>query len=296
MTLPDAGASFLEATRPWQSTAGGGPTLRGRRADAGADTLHFLSGNGFCGGVYWPFLREFLPSHGLFLHDIEGHGASDAPARFSGVGALCRRIPQVIEEQRLPRPLIGMGHSFGAALTLKLAADNPGLFKAVVLLDPIVFPTPVWLGMKALSRLGLHPMTRAARRRRRAWPSREAALDHLRGRGIYKGWTEEALACFADHAMEARGGQWVLRCPPELEAEIYEHPVYPWPSFRKARVPILFLHGAGSYDFFPLASRLAHAANPQVHVRTTPGHHCFMLEHPGQTHAAVAKFLAEVQA
>jgi len=291
-----ASGRFLEQTRPWQSTAGGGPVLRGRRADGDGPTIHFLSGNGFCGGVYWQFLEHFRPHHALFLHDIEGHGASDAPERFSGVGALCRRIPQVIAEQGLKGPLIGMGHSFGAALTLKVAADNPGLFKALVLLDPIVFPTPVWIGLKALSRFGLHPMTRAARRRRQAWPSRDDALAHLRGRGIYKGWTEEALECFVDHAMEARDGRWVLRCPPELEGEIYEHPVYPWPSFRKARLPILFLHGAGSYDFFPMASKLAHAANPGVHVRTTPGHHCFMLEHPSQTHAAVAGFLAEVHA
>lgn len=283
-----------EATRSWESRAGAGPVLRGRRADRGGATVHFLPGNGFCGGVYWPFLRRFLPDRGLFLHDIEGHGESEAPPHFSGVRAVSRRIPEVMQDQGLRdgRALVGMGHSFGAALTLKVAADNPGLFKALVLLDPIVFPTPVWFGVRAMSALGLHPMKRAALRRRREWSGRQEALDHLRGRGIYKGWTEEALACFVDHAMADVDGRRVLRCPPELEAEIYERPVYPWPSFRSVQLPILFLYGAHSYPFFAGAARLARRANAGVEVGTVPGEHCFMLQDPADAHAAVAEFLA----
>jgi pimeloyl-ACP methyl ester carboxylesterase len=257
--------------------------------------VHFLSGNGFCGGVYWPFLKRFLPQRALFIHDIEGHGDSEAPARFSGVGAIARRIPTVMREQGLldGRPLVGIGHSFGAAMTLKVAADNPGLFKAIVLLDPIVFPDLVWMSMRVLVALGMHPMERAAQRRRREWPSRDDVLTRLRGRGIYQGWTEEALACFVDYATRDEGGKRVLCCPPELEAQIYERPVYPWPSFRTVDAPVLFLHGAGSYDFFPLASRLARRRNPAVEVATVPGHHCFMLEDPATAHAAVAGFLAK---
>jgi len=287
----------------WESSAGGGPTLRGRRADGGNATLHFLPGNGFCGGVYWPFLKRFLPDrssapahargYGLFLHDIEGHGDSDAPAHFSGIGAVARRVPLVMQEQGLRdgRTLIGMGHSFGAAMTLKVAADNPGLFKALVLLDPIVFPGPVWLGARMLSALGLHPMTKGALRRRREWASRQEALERLRGRGIYEGWTEEALECFVEYATADADGSRVLRCPPELEAEIYGRPVYPWPSFRKVQVPVLFLYGASSYPFFPAAERLARRHNPRVRGATSPGRHCFMLEDPATAHDVVADFL-----
>jgi pimeloyl-ACP methyl ester carboxylesterase len=72
-------ADFVQATTPWQSQAGSGPTLRGRRVDNGRPLIHFLHGNGFCGGVYWPFLRGLLPDYALFCHDLEGHGASLAP-------------------------------------------------------------------------------------------------------------------------------------------------------------------------------------------------------------------------
>jgi pimeloyl-ACP methyl ester carboxylesterase len=282
-------------TRGWESDAGGGPRLRGRRADRAGPTIHFLSGNGFCGGVYWPFLKRFLPGHGLFTHDIEGQGDSEAPAHFSGIAAVTRRVPLVAQEQGLRdgRALVGMGHSLGAALTLKVAADNPGLFRALVLLDPIVFPGPVWLGARLMSALGLHPLSRGARRRRREWASRAEVLDRLRGRGIYEGWTEEALESFVDHATRETGGKRVLSCPPELEAEIYGRPVYPWPSFRKVQVPVLFLYGAGSYPFFPAAERLARRSNPRVQGATSPGRHCFMLEDPAAAHGVVAGFLAQ---
>ena len=290
--MADALPRAYDELARWESRAGGGPVLRGRRAGGARGPVHFLPGNGFCGGVYWPFLKRLLPGYGLFLHDIEGHGESDAPAHFSGIGSVARRVPLVAKEQGVAgAPLVGMGHSFGAALTLKVAADNPGLFKALVLLDPIVVPTPAWLGIRALSALGLHPMMRAALRRRREWAGRQDAVDHLRGRGIYKGWTEEALGCFVDHAMRDEDGKRVLRCPPELEAEIYGRPVYPWPSFRNITVPILFLYGAGSYDFFPIAARLARRSNPAVEVKTVPGHHCFMLQDPADAHDAVAEFL-----
>jgi pimeloyl-ACP methyl ester carboxylesterase len=276
----------------WESSAGAGPVIRGRRTDAGQPLIHFLSGNGFCGGVYWPMLQRFLPQHALLTHDIEGQGDSGNPPRFSGTEAVIRRIPQVMTDLGLPgRPLIGMGHSFGGALTLRVAADNPGLFKALVLLDPIIMPTPVYAGVRLASVLGRNTLANASRRRRSAWPSRDAVATHLRGRGTYKGWTEEAFQSFVEYATHDADGQRVLSCPRELEAAVFEHPVYPWPAFRKARLPILFLRGRDSFDFFPWAERLVKRANPQVTVKTLPGGHCFMQEDPAAAHAAVMAFL-----
>lgn len=281
----------------WEFRADNGLMLRGRRTDGAGSTVHFLSGNGFCGGVYWPFLRTFLPQRGLFVHDIEGQGESDAPGRFSGLAALLRRVRVVAEEQGLARqPLVGMGHSFGAAATLRLAAAHPGMFSALVLLDPIVFPTGAWLVLRAISLAGQHPFSKAALRRRTAWPSREDALRHLRGRGIYKGWTDEALACFVDFAMKPQGGEWVLRCPRTLEAQIYDRPIYPWRAFAEVDCPVLFLRGAQSYDFFPRAERKAARLNPRVQVQTLPGGHCFMQEDPSAAHRAVDQFLSGLKA
>lgn len=279
----------------WESKAGVGPTLRGRRSDGGQPLIHFLHGNGFCGGVYWPLLRHFLPQYGLLTHDIEGHGDSDNPPTFSGVEAIIGRIPKVMADQGLPgQSLIGMGHSFGGALTLRVAADNPGLFKALVLLDPIIMPPAYFIGVRIASALGRHPLANASLRRRDSWASRAEVADRLRGRGTYKGWTAEALHSFVEYATHDEGGKRVLSCPKKLEAQIFERPVWPWPAFRKAQLPILILRGEQSFGFFPRAEQLAQRANPQVVVKTLPGGHCFMQENPEATHKVVAEFLASI--
>jgi pimeloyl-ACP methyl ester carboxylesterase len=281
--------------RPWESKAGVGPTIRGRRTEGGEPLIHFLHGNGFCGGVYWPMLRHFLPRYGLITHDIEGHGDSDNPPTFSGVEAVIKRIPQVMADQGLPgQPLIGMGHSFGGALTLRVAADNPGLFKALVLLDPIVMPGPFFVGVRIASMLGRHPLADASRRRRQSWASRAEVADRLRGRGTYKGWTPEALHSFVEYATHDEGGKRVLSCPRELEAQIFERPVWPWPAFEKAQLPVLFLRGDQSFSFFPRAEKLAQRANPRLVVKTLPGGHCFMQENPEAAYNVVAEFLASI--
>lgn len=279
----------------WQSDAGTGPTLRGRRAGGSGPLIHFLHGNGFCGGVYWPMLRRFLPDYGLFTHDIEGHGDSDAPAQYSGTGAILRRLPLVMQDQGLmDQSLIGMGHSFGGALTVALAARHPQRFKALVLLDPILLPDLAWWGIRLAGRIGRNPMSNAARRRRDTWGSRDEVLQRLRGRGIYAGWSEEALASFVEHATRDRDGQRVLCCPREIEAAIFSQPVYPWKALAQIQVPVLFLRGAQSYEFFPLSERVARRTNPRVVLQTLPGGHCFMQEQPQRASEAVRAFLERI--
>jgi pimeloyl-ACP methyl ester carboxylesterase len=283
---------FLQATRPWQSDAGRGPTLRGRRVDSGRPLIHFLHGNGFCGGVYWPFLRGLLADHALFCQDLEGHGASDAPAHYAGTAAIIERVPQVIDEQCAgAAPMIGLGHSFGGAVTLAVAAQRPDLFRALVLLDPILIPTPSWLGIKLAGALGRNPMANGARRRRDRWASHAEVLDKLRGRGIYKGWREDALHSFVDHATRDDTDGRVLCCPRELEASIFENPVYPWRLIRRVQCPVLFLYGEASYPFLPKAARLAARLNPQISVHSLPGGHCFMQEDPERAADSVREFL-----
>lgn len=276
----------------WTSTAGGGPTLRGRHGGAGRDWIHWLSGNGFCGGVYWPMLSPLAEDHRLFLHDIEGQGDSDAPPRFRGSRAVLARVPTVMDEQGLPaQGIIGMGHSYGGALTLRLADRQPERFQALVLLDPILLPRRLWLGVKLASALGRNPMSNGARRRRAVWADRTEARQRLAGRGVYAGWTEEALDHFIDHATRDTPSGRALCCPPAIEAAIFEQPFYPWAAIRRLKIPTLVLVGADSYPFFPQTIRRIRALTPQVRIERVAGDHCFMQQNPTATSDAIRAFL-----
>lgn len=277
---------------PWSATASHGPILRGRRHDGPATTLHFVHGNGFCGGVYWPLLHQLLPHYGLFCHDFEGHGESDPPARFSGAAAITARIAEVITELRPGgQALIGVGHSYGAALTVRVAAARPQLFRALILLDPILMPTHVLAATRLLTLLRRNPMAMAACRRRDRWASRQQAWEHLHGRGIYKGWRDDAFDSFIDHATHDADGARVLSCPKWLEAEIFSHPIYPWRALRQLRCPVLYVYGTQTYGFVAQAARGAARACATLEVQTQAGGHCFMQEDPQTTAQMMRAFL-----
>jgi len=289
-----SGYTQLDAWQ-WRDTARF-VTVRGRqrRSEPGFPTVHWLSGNGFCGGVYWPMLSALDRRFGLITHDLAGHGESDRVRRFDGVGQNIRRVRSALVERAPRAPLVAMGHSFGAALSLRLVAQMPEAFSALVLLDPIILPRRYWLGSKFAAALHCNPMAQAARRRREAWPDADAARAALEGRGIYKGWTDEALDAFIAHATLEDGDRRRLCCDPELEAQIFENPLYLWRDIPRLQVPTLFLYGEDSYFFMQPSARRAAAMQPRLRAEALPGGHCFMQQDPDTTAAHVTEWLTEI--
>ncbi|MHA7834023.1 MAG: alpha/beta fold hydrolase [Algiphilus sp.] len=271
-------------------------SVRGRQraAQPGCPTLHWLSGNGFCGGVYWPMLARLDARFGLITHDLAGHGESDRVRQFDGVARNVHRIRSALTERKPTAPLVAMGHSFGAALSLRMVAQMPEAFSALILLDPIILPRRYWLGSKLAAALRRNPMAQAARRRREAWPDAVGARDALEGRGIYKGWTDEALDAFIGHATFEEGDRRRLCCDPELEAQIFENPLYLWRDIPRLQVPTLLLYGEGSYFFMAPSAQRCAAMQPRLRAEGLPGGHCFMQEDPDTTAARINDWLSEI--
>lgn len=280
----------------WQWADADGLSIRGRRRAAapGAATLHWLSGNGFCGGVYWPFLRRLDPRLGLITHDMAGHGESDTARDFVGVPQTLARVRGAMESLAPGQPRVAIGHSFGAALSLRSLARGVLDCDALVLMDPIILPRRYWLATKLSGRLGRNPMAQAARRRRTVWEDADDARERLRDRGIYKGWRDEALEAFIQHATQDTAAGRALVCPSELEAQIFENPLYLWRDIPKLDVPTLYIYGEKSYFFLAPSAQRVQKLHPQTTVQAMPGGHCFMLEDPEASAQVVGDWLEAV--
>ena len=274
--------------------------LRGREFLRGRSTLlHFVHGNGLCGLAYWPMLKPLTDRYDLCLHDAQGHGDSDDGHRFPGWNLSAERMAQAVFHRRRlwgRREVIGCGHSFGGVLTLLAAARYPSLFDAVILLDPIIYPR--WLaGVAAASYYtGLsryNPMALRARRRRREWPNREAALEYFRDRGMFAGWREDALHSYVDHALAKLAcGSVALKCPPWVESQVFSgFPRGIWLALQRISCPTLILYGQHTYRFIPPAVRRAHEINPCIQTRMMPGNHFFMQQMPERTSTAIEAWL-----
>lgn len=273
-----------------------GTTLRGWcTPPTGKPLLHVLHGNGFCGRVYEPVLQALAADFDLWLCDLPGHGDSDAMPQFPGWNVFAQAAlacAQTATTAYGAVPRLALGHSLGGVLTTLMLATPGQPFQRAALLDPVLFSTPMLLGM----RIGLarfNPLAQASRRRRRQWPSREAAAKALHGRGTYRGWTADALQAFVTHALrDEPDGSVTLKCAPELEATIFASgPRGLWPAVKRVTAPTLIAYGRDTMPFVQAGAQRAVRSNKSFTAQAVPGGHCFMQQHPADTAALVRRHL-----
>jgi pimeloyl-ACP methyl ester carboxylesterase len=290
-------ADQLEPTEGFIDVPGG----RLHYLDWGGDGrhAHFLHGNGFCAGAYAPFIRYLVPRFRILASDIRGQGGSEFSAveRIRHWRIFAEDLNLLIRRLRQP-PVIGMGHSLGAVATGIAAASHLDLFSALVLIDPVFLPRRILYRIAALRWLGLAGRTyRAvrARNRRRIFKSKAEALQFfISGRGIFKSWSPDFVQAYLECGLLEKDAQTaVLRCDPEIEAQIFESvPVDVWGYAKRIRCPFLVLRGEHS-DVFPAdaADRLKRvAADCEVATIAGTGHFPTM-EKPKECAEAITEYV-----
>lgn len=102
--------------------------------------IHGLTGH----GARWHRLATtYLPEIGVLAPDLIGHGRSSYAAPWS-IDANVTALAGLIESGA-DGPVLVVGHSFGCAVALHLAAQCPDLVSGLVLLDPAVALDGQWM-------------------------------------------------------------------------------------------------------------------------------------------------------
>lgn len=286
---------------PWAHDCSAGFTLRGwHTPPSGKPLLHFLHGNGYCGRVYTPLLQLLAEDFDLWLCDAQGHGESDHGGRFHGWDRNAEMALEAFAEGRkrfAGAPVFALGHSFGGVLTSLMLAQQPQLFQRAALLDPVLFSPSMLRVMWLANAAGLIRRTSQASKalkRRSSWPDRAAAHAALYGRGMFRGWTEEAFDAYIQHALKDSDKGVELKCQPSREADIFSSfPKRLWSSLAKVTTPTQVLYGQSSYPFVAESAVRWCASNSKVSGHVMPGGHCFMQEQPQASAERVAHFLLQ---
>ncbi len=261
--------------------------------------LHFAHGNGFPPGTYRrllePLTQDFrvvsLASRPLW---------PDADHReLHGWGQLADDLGHELRARGLEGS-IGVGHSFGGVITLLASARDPGLFRTVIVVDPVLLTgtnAAVWGWMRRLGLGGRLPIVRGALRRRRSWPDCDTARKAWSGRGIFAAWRPEVLDDYLDCGLVRDEGGAGLRLayPRGWEARVFRTtPHDPWAGLRDVEIPVLALRGGSSEVFTAAAAERLGRTVPSCRVEVVPGAgHCLPMERPDEVAARIRAFARE---
>lgn len=202
--------------------------LRIAALDWGGDgtPLVLLHPNGLCAGLFDPLALRLRDTFRPVAVDLRGHGGTDAPSSRDGFGFadMAADVLAVLDHLRIGGG-VALGQSLGGGVTTLVDALRPGVFRRVVLCEPVAF-SPDAMASRPRGEGpgdGGNFMSEIARKRRAVWPDRETVLRSYRTRPPFDALAPEAVAAYVRWGFVDRpDGQIELACPPEVEATIFE--------------------------------------------------------------------------
>ncbi len=173
----------------------------------------FAHATGFHGRCWDRIIRMF-PERRCLAADARGHGRSSQPELPYHWRMLGRDLAATAEHWDV-RDAIGIGHSSGGHATVQAAALRPHAYRALLLVDPTIFPMEYY---------GTAPPDAAfTLRRRNSWASPDEMFERFKARPPFARWRPEILRDYCDFGLLPDNGRYVLACPPAVEASIYRN-------------------------------------------------------------------------
>lgn len=207
-------------------------------------------GNGLAIDAYLPFWSLLLPGYDVVLFDQRNHGENPLHgARGHDWDRITRDNLEIfdgIAREFGAKPVIGAFHSLSAVAAAMATLRFGPRWSPLVLFDPPIFPRPGH-PLEEMEHRHMREMSALARRRPERYPDPAAFAAQLAARPMFRRWVPGGHGLFARATLrpDPAGKDWVLRCPRELEARIFEENVDPtvWPRLGACPVP-LYLIGA----------------------------------------------------
>lgn len=264
--------------------------------------LHFLHANGYppeCYKNLFELLQNQYHLFGLKLRPLwESANIEDVKNWRIFSDDLLRFL-----SDREPDSVIAVGHSIGATVTLRAALQNPNKFRALVLLDPVLF-VPSFITMwKIIYALGLgkrlHPKVTGALKRRKTFDSLETLFQGYRTREVFKYMSDESLKNYIEGIIKPKsGGGYELVFSPEWESHIYLTGLQDfdiWNNLHRLDVPTLIIRGNESDTLLEKAEKLIRRKNPKIQFKILEkATHIFPLEYPQEVFEKIDNFLRKL--
>ena len=262
--------------------------------------LHFLHANGYPPACYRSFFELLQTQYHVFGMLLRPLWRDSNPNGIRDWKLFSKDLLQFLASTT--SPVIGVGHSIGAIVTLRAALRDPKKFDALVLIDPVLFVPSFLVKWYIVRMLGLgdrlHPLIPAAKKRRRTFDDLETAYRRYRGRSVFRYMSDENLRGYLEGiTRKTENGSYELIYSPEWEAQIYRTGMQDfdiWRDLPALEVPTLFIRGAETDTFLEDAAKFVKWKQPKVRVETLEKTtHLLPLERPKEVFDIMQSFLKE---
>ena len=261
--------------------------------------VHFLHANGYPPACYKPFLDLLKLQYHVFGMLLRPMWEDSDPGGVKDWQLFSTDLLRFLSSNS-NAPVIGVGHSIGAIVTLRAALHDPGKFRALVLVDPVLF-VPAFLARWHFIRLlglgdRLHPLIPAAKKRRRTFDDLEKVFRSYRKRKVFRYLSDENLRILIEGITRPKGdGTYELVYSPDWEAQIYRtglHDFDIWRDISRLDVPTLLIRGAETDTFLENAAQMLRRKLPLARVEVVEkSTHLLPLERPGEVFDIMQSFL-----
>ena len=264
--------------------------------------LHFLHANGYPPECYKPFLELLQTQYHVFGMLLRPLWPGANPEEIQDWHPLSDDLLGFLREHHAG-PVIGVGHSIGAIVTLRAALREPDRFWALILLDPVLF-VPSRLAAWSLVRAAgvgskVHPKIPGALRRRRTFDDLNLIFRRYRSREVFRYMSDESLWIYIEGITRKTENGYELVYSPEWEARIYLTGLRDfdiWRGLPTLNVPTLFIRGAETDTFLERAATFVKRRQPQARVDTLPkSTHLLPLERPQEVFDIMQSFLRSLE-
>ena len=216
-----------------------------------ATRLHFATANGFTALSYSPFLSLLNEKYAVSSMDNRGAWTPCQHPPFAyGMRGFAKDWLAGME-QKIHQPVVGIGHSHGAQVTLHAALIAPQKFSKLILIEPATIPFAaldyVYRFVPKLVMHALLPFIRRTASRQKTWTSRQAFIERYKTHSTFRLFTHESFMAYVEHGLrETEAGNFELIFDPAWESYIFRKIRFVWHYLRQTTHPTLLIRGAQS--------------------------------------------------
>ena len=255
----------------------------------------FLHANGFPPRTYTALLSELGKQYRILAPHLrplwQDLSSFQASASNRDVWQqMAQDLNHFIEHHQLA-PVICIGHSMGANVSILATQLKPHLYRQLILIEPVFLRQTITRIMRFVPQILLNktPIVAKTLRRPDGWDNLQLAFDFHRPKRVFSGLNDEVLWHYINAALVPDGDGVRLLFSKYWEALIYGSVPNIWPYLKRSQVPISVLRGEASDTVDDLAWKRWQALRPYAgvpeHIRAVNfvgAGHLLPLEHPQQ--------------